>query len=342
MNFTLNLPPQVVAVDPQPIVDQTTLTVKTVSGNGGLTNGDVLTLNAVAVPSTGVTPVTEPTALQFSTTGVNGTLIPGTNNICVSFSSTMTPAQVAQNLSQAIEAAGTDLIASASFNVVTIESSALGVDRTKMASPNAITVGVLPQAQLRNTVNVYFTDNDPLNPASATDTNFYQLINTKGSADDTKDAVYTPMSAYYDPNLNRVRLPSTLPPGIWRASARAHSASAWEMPTRSNSTTSTNPATDANDSTIGTTDLGPSDNVSSLADMFEFRSRQPTPTTDFGTGHGPNSEGGQAVVHEGDIDNLGLDPVRYPGGPDQPGEQNIPTNAITDGEEGSPTTTCSV
>ena len=213
LNFTLNLPPQVVAVDPQPIVDQTTLTVKTVSGNGGLTNGNVLTLNAVAVPSTGVTPVTEPTALQFSTTGVNGTLIPGTNNICVSFSSTMTPAQVAQNLSQAIEAAGTDLIASASFNVVTIESSALGVDRTKMASPNAITVGVLPQAQLRNTVDVYFTDNDPLNPASATDTNFYQLINTKGSADDTKDAVYTPMSAYYDPNLNRVRLTFNAPAG---------------------------------------------------------------------------------------------------------------------------------
>ena len=108
------------------------------------------------------------------------------------------------------------------------------------------------------------------------------------------------------------------------------------MPTRLNSTTSTNPATDANDSTIGTTDLGPSDNVSSLADMSSFATAQPIPTTDFGTGHGPNSEGGQAVTIEGDIDNLGLDPVRYPGGPDQPGERNIPTNAITDGEEGSP------
>ena len=74
--------------------------------------------------------------------------------------------------------------------------------------------------------------------------------------------------------------------------------------------------------------------VASSTDHSSFTTPMSIPNVDLGLGHGLNNQGGQAVTVEGSI-STGQDPVRYPGGPDQPGEREIPANAITDGGEGS-------
>ena len=170
------------------------------------------------------------------------------------------PTATAANLSAAINSAGAaGLTATSSASTVAVDASGLAVGTV----PTGITpvTASLPQMQLRSTIDVYFTDGDPLTAASATNLNFYQLIDTYGSADDADDTVYYPTSAYYDANLNRVRLTfasdlATLGPGgaTTTGAFRLRVGDAYEVDTTA--TSSTNLATDSADSTIGTVNLG--------------------------------------------------------------------------------------
>ena len=372
LNFTVSLPPQVVSVNPQPIVSQTQFTVSSQPTG-------TLALSTVAVPSTGVSPVTVPTTFQFNDDYLNcsntqlplngdeviieglapyigylsasdemvsntftfstsvssyvkfsnqvpigataaatianleeaiqypefpfgvsvsqsqpagsanlylngytstptfaGTaisfVVPGTafvaGNVAVSALSTDSPVQIAANLGAAINSAGAaGLTATVSSSTVAVDASGLAVG----AVPTGITqvTASLPQMQLRSTIDVYFTDGDPLTAASATNWNFYQLIDTNGSADDAKDTVYYPTSAYYDANLNRVRLTfaadlATLGTGEFRLRV----GDAYAVDTTA--TASTNLATDANDSTIGTVNLGTLEELETSATAVEL------------------------------------------------------------------------
>jgi hypothetical protein len=72
--------------------------------------------------------------------------------------------------------------------------------------PQPITRDGLGQlAQARNTIEVYFNDDD-LDAVAAQDASFYRLIFTNATATNTDDVVYEPTSVVYDPSADKATL----------------------------------------------------------------------------------------------------------------------------------------
>lgn len=162
--------------------------------------------------------------------------------------------------------------------------------------------------QANNQIVVYF-NNDKLNPASAQDTDLYQLIFTAGSATTADDVVFRPTTVVYNPNTNSAVLTFSGPlsslagPGTYRLRIGDNATSV--------ATQTVNVVSDAGSSFGTATELG----------VLGTQSK--------------------ALVG-GAIDPPGSSPtnlpynLNLPGGNDDPGTQNIPVESHVNGADTTP------
>ena len=163
----------------------------------------------VATTSVGLAPIALAGGTDIAVTPAYSGLDPDrSNEVIVRFAETL-PDDL---YSIDILGAGTEVLqntAGEAFDCETNTRVLFQVDR------GAQVIAVVPQPvsrngngtlqQTKNVIDVYFNDDD-LNLASATNPEFYRLIKTQDTVENTDDSVYLPTSISYDPATDRARL----------------------------------------------------------------------------------------------------------------------------------------
>ena len=169
-------------------------------------------------------------------------------------------------------------------------------------------------SQARNQIQVYFSG--AMNPASAQNTSFYQLIVTNNTANTADDVVINPTAAVYDPTAKMVTLTfsgdlATLGTGSFRLRIGDAYETSLANPTGDIITSAItkdvngNPLSDANDGATST--------FANSANLGSFT-------------YTPNPLTGQLWVISGTIGQIPYS-LEWPGGQDTPGQRSLPTGA---------------
>ena len=184
--FTLDLGAVVEGVVPQPIV-----------------RDKVVTLPAATLPADGdrvtVTVGGQSIVFEFNNTDVDGAI---TGDVAIDFTDASTPDAVAAELALQINGQAFGVTAVANAHQVTLTGDSFTpVISSITAVPNAVSVSDGGLVQRRDTVIVYFNEDDLL-ATSAENPAFYRLYNTGGTATSTDDILMIPDSVVYDSQSN--------------------------------------------------------------------------------------------------------------------------------------------
>ncbi|MCS7239142.1 MAG: hypothetical protein NZ899_12870, partial [Thermoguttaceae bacterium] len=157
-------------------------------------------------------------------------------------------------------------------------------------------------SQLRNVVEVYFSEDMRPGPTGVENPAFYQLIGTRQTADPRDDVVVAPSQVVYDPSLRKVTL-------TFERDLADYGTGAFRL--RIGDTYQ-----------IFQTDFvtTPYDAGQTFASALSVRSLGGSLAGRFGDGTGP-----QSLIISSQINSWQLDPTLWwPGGNDEPGHRNLP------------------
>ena len=199
LTFDLDLGAKITAVVPQPVLRDKTITVGSVAN---LRNGDRIFLTAGGTSA----------ILELEDTTIGDGVLPG--NIAVNFTNVMSANAIATAIAAAIPGAlDVSVPAVGAGSVVTLQGNAFnpGV-RIVTSQLGALAIADAGLTRRGSVIDVYF-NSDVLSTTggaggtnSATNPNFYQLVYTQDTVQNTDDVVFTPATVTYDAGTNSAKL----------------------------------------------------------------------------------------------------------------------------------------
>jgi hypothetical protein len=185
-DFSLELGARIVAVDPQPVLRDREISVDDAAS---VADGDL-----IEVTVNGVVSVFE---IEDTSVG-NGIDSASDFAVNIDLSAFPTADQIATAIAGSIDGAGLGVSAVATANSVNVSGDSFEpAIALTLTTGSAVSVSEGAIVQRRDQIIVYLNDDD-LDPASAANVNFYQLIFTNDTVSNLDDVHHIPTSAVYD------------------------------------------------------------------------------------------------------------------------------------------------